>query len=89
MAVLGLLCCSRAFSNWGERRVLLSVCHVWASHCSGISCCGAPALDCGFSSCMEAESSQTRDYPALADRLLPTGPPGKSELYTLFLFMFT
>ena len=35
-------------------------------------------LDQGLNSC----------YPALTDRFLPTGPPGKSELYTLFLFMW-
>ena len=56
MAVLRLRCCSRAFSNWGEQRILLSVCDVWAFHWSGVSCCGAQALECGFSSCREGLS---------------------------------
>ena len=43
LAVLGLCCCEWAFSNCGEMR-LLSSCGTWAVHCSGFSCCGAPAL---------------------------------------------
>ena len=34
LAVLGLRCCTRAFSSCGEQ----------ASHCGGFSCCGAQAL---------------------------------------------
>ena len=41
MAALGLHCCTWAFSRdeWG-----LLCCGVWASHCSGFSCCRAWAL---------------------------------------------
>ena len=39
------------FSYWGKWG-LLSSCHVWASHCSGFSRCGAQAPGCvGFCSC--------------------------------------
>ena len=34
MAVLGLCCCTWAFSS----------CGAWASHCGGFCCCGARAL---------------------------------------------
>ena len=45
MAVLGL----SAAHSCGEQG--LSSLDVWASHCSGLSCCGARALGCGdFSS---------------------------------------
>ena len=43
MAVFGLCCCAWAFSicsEWG----LISGDSVWASHCSGLSCCRAQAL---------------------------------------------
>ena len=43
LAVLGLHCCTLAFSScseWG----LLSCCNVQASHCSGFSCWGTQAL---------------------------------------------
>ena len=36
MAALGLCCCAQAFSTL--------CCGVRASHCSGLSCCGARAL---------------------------------------------
>ena len=39
MAVLGLCCCSWAFSSCRERD-RCSSCDVRASHCSGFSCCG-------------------------------------------------
>ena len=44
LAVLGLCCCTQAFSScskWG----LLSKCMAWASHCSSFSCCRAWALE--------------------------------------------
>ena len=43
MAVLGLCCCSRAFSSCIEQE-LLSHCGAQTSHCDGFSCCGAQAL---------------------------------------------
>ena len=50
MAVLGLCCCTE-FSLVVASRGSLH-CGVWASHCSGLSCCGARALGRGsFSSC--------------------------------------
>ena len=51
MAVLGLRCCSWAFSSCSEHG-LLSSRGAWASYCGGFSCCGAWALAwTGFSSC--------------------------------------
>ena len=50
LAVLGLCCCARVFSSFGEQG-LLSRCSTPASHCSGFSCCRAQAPACtGFSS---------------------------------------
>ena len=43
LAVLGLCCCVRAFSSWGEQG-LLSRSIVQASHCGGFSYCRAPAF---------------------------------------------
>ena len=43
LAVLGLHCCTRAFSSCGERGAMLH-CGAWASHCGGFSCCGARTL---------------------------------------------
>ena len=36
MAVLGLCCCTQAFSSSHEQRLLC--CGAWASHCGGFSC---------------------------------------------------
>ena len=40
LAALGLQCCLRAFSSYGDQG-LLSSCGARASHCGGFSCCGA------------------------------------------------
>ena len=42
--MLGLHCYEQAFSSCGEWG-LLSICHEWASHCSGFSCCEAQGLE--------------------------------------------
>ena len=42
LAVLGLRCCTHAFSSCSERELLR--CGAGASHCGGFSCCGARAL---------------------------------------------
>ena len=44
LAAPGLFVCVRVLSSCGERG-LLSSCGSWASHCSGLSRCGAWALD--------------------------------------------
>ena len=45
IAVLGLRCCTWAFSSCGERGLLYSSrCSARASHCRGFSCCKAWAL---------------------------------------------
>ena len=44
LAALGFCCCTQAFSGCGEWG-LLSSCGAQTSHCSGISCRGARALD--------------------------------------------
>ena len=52
LGVLGLHCCSWAFSSCGEWGLLCS-CGAWLSHCDGFSSCRAQALGCvGFSSCV-------------------------------------
>ena len=45
LAVLGVRCCTQAFSCRGDL-VLLSTCGVQASHWGSFSCCGAWALGC-------------------------------------------
>ena len=50
LVALGLDCCAWAFSSCREWGLLFS-CGVWASHCSGFSCCRSQALGLlGFSS---------------------------------------
>ena len=48
--MLGLCCCTLAFSGCGEQG-LLSSCGAQASDCSGFSCCRAGALEHGLGSC--------------------------------------
>ena len=48
LAVLGLCCCTQAFSSCGEQGATLR-CGARASHCSGFSCCRAWALGMGAS----------------------------------------
>ena len=43
LAVLGVHCCAWAFTLWPAGATL--PCSVWASHCSGFSCCEAQSLD--------------------------------------------
>ena len=44
LAVLGLCCCTWAFSSWSEQEYcMVLLCHAQTSHCSGFSCCGARA----------------------------------------------
>ena len=57
LAALGLRCCAWTFSSCGEWGLLHF--SAWASHCSGLSSCGAQdigtwasvVLACGLSSC--------------------------------------
>ena len=42
MVVLGLCCCTQAFSSCGKWGLLFVAVHI--SHCDGPSCCGAGAL---------------------------------------------
>ena len=52
LAVLGLCCCTWAFSNCGEQE-LISSCGAQASHCVGFSCCDSCGilLDQGSNPC--------------------------------------
>ena len=51
LAVLGLCCCTRAFSSFSKWELLPS-CSAAASHCSAFSSCGAQSLKhSGFGSC--------------------------------------
>ena len=43
LSELGLCCCARAFSDFGEQ-CLLSSCSAWASHCGEFACGSAQAL---------------------------------------------
>ena len=90
IAVLGLHCCTWAFSRCSEQG-LPSSCDTGASHCGCFSCCGAWALKCGLSNCstwawlphgtwkLPGPGTEPM-FPALAGRFLTTGPPGKSTL---------
>ena len=49
LALLGLCCCTQAFSSCCEWKLLSSF-HTRASHCIDFSCCGAQALEYGLSS---------------------------------------
>ena len=54
LVMLGLCCCTWAFSSCSEQRLLSSFC-AWASHCNGFSCCRNCALErAGFRSCTGA-----------------------------------
>ena len=85
VAVLGLRCCTWAFSSWSQRG-LLSSCGAWASRGAG-SCCGALALGRMGSVVRHwlgcpVESPQTTErtrVPWTAGGFLTTGPPGKSK----------
>ena len=89
MAVLGLHCGTPPSSGCSKQG-LLSSCGVWASHCSGLSCCGAQAL--GYVSSTVVVHRLIRPVacgilvprpgtepmsPALAGGFLITGPPRK------------
>ena len=89
VSALGLCCYTPAFSSFGEKG-LLARCCVGASHCGGVSCCGAQALwHRGFSSCRGWAQLPCSMWnlpgpgieamsPAVAGRFLTTGPRGKS-----------
>ena len=93
LAVLGLCCCVRAFSSWGEQG-LLSRSIVQVSHCGGFSCCRAWApgmqalvavvhrLSCSESCGILVPQPRTEPmFPALAGWFLTTGPPGKCQIF--------
>ena len=63
LVVLGLYCCTRAFSSYGERGLLSSY-GVQASHRGGFSCSGAWAQQLQHADLValgHVESFQTRD----------------------------
>ena len=68
LVVLGLCCWAWTFCSWGERG-LLSICSMWTSHCSSLSCYGSRALGLqasvvvahGLSCPRHVGSSWTRD----------------------------
>ena len=92
---LGLHCCVWAFSCCSEWGLLL----LWnsGSRFSDFRICSSRALELRFSSCGPGLSCPTaRDLPgpriepmspALVDRFLTTGPPGKSKHYFLISTM--
>ena len=68
LAVLGLCCCTRAFSSCGER----VHCGARASHCGGFSCCGAWALG-AWASVVVARKISSCGLQALERRLSSCG----------------
>ena len=62
LALLGLCCCTRAFSS----------CGAWASHCGGFSCCGAQALG-AWASVVAARGLSSCGSRALERRLSSCG----------------
>ena len=98
MAVLGLRCCAWAFSicsEWG----LISGYGVWASHCSGLSCCRAQALGVWASVLRGARAYLLQDMwnisrpgikpvsPAPASRFSTAGPQGSPLIVMLFTIL--
>ena len=73
LAVLGLHCCTWAFSSCGKRG-LLSSCSAWSSHCDGFSC-GRAQLSCGMWNLPGPGIKPVS--PALAGGFFTTEPPGK------------
>ena len=88
VAVYRLCCCLWACSSCGKQGLLPS-CWVRSSHCGGFSC-GAQALGHAGSIVVHSLSCPAACgilvlrpkiepmFPSLTDRLLTTGPPGKS-----------
>ena len=88
MAVLGLHCCTQAFSSCGERGLLFVVaCGLQAR---GLSSCGSQALEPRLSSCGARAQLLCGMWdlpgpglepmsPALAGGFLTTVPPGKPK----------
>ena len=87
MVVLGLRFCARAFSSCGGRGATLH-CGARASHCRGLSCCGAqaPITERRLSSCGSRAQLLRGMWglprpglepvsPALAGGFLTTAPP--------------
>ena len=87
MAALGLCGRKKAFTSFGKWGPLSS----WgarSSHCHGFSCCGTQALGMwasvvvahggSCSTACEIGPGIEPMSPALADRFLITGPPGKT-----------
>ena len=92
MSVLGLHCCTQAFSSCGKQGY--SSCTAWASHCGGVSCCRAWALGVQAQQLgrMDLVAPGMWDLPGpgikpmsltLAGRFSTTGSPRKSWLYFL------
>ena len=96
LAVLGLLCCTRAFSSGSEGGVPLW-CSLQASHCSSFSSGGAQAVEqvgistCGpwawlFPSTWDLPGPEIEPVsPVLAGRFLTPGLPGKFPTMLLFI----
>ena len=91
LAALGLRCCARAFSSYGERgllfvvvrRLLIAVVFFLQSTGSrraGFSSCGSrPQLLCSM---WDLPGPGLKPVsPALAGGFLPTAPPGKSKVF--------
>ena len=89
LAVLGLRCCTQAFSSRSDRG-LLSGRGAWTPRCGGFSCCGAQALGAQASvlvahrlSCSEAHGifldHGSTSVPCLARRILNLWATGKAQ----------
>ena len=91
LAALVLHCCAWAYFSYNELGLISSYC-VWASHCSGFSCCKAKALGEWSSGVVAHGLSYSRrdmcNFPgpgielvstALTGGFLSTGPPEKPD----------
>ena len=98
--MLGLHCCAQAFASCREQGLLSSF-NAWASHSSGLLCCGVQSLGHpGFRICSTWAQLLCSMWglprpgiepvsPALQDRFLTTGPPRKPPVClfnTIFVF---
>ena len=90
MSVLGLHCCTQAFSSCGTRG-LLSSCCAQVSHCRGFSCFRAQVsvvVVQRLGSMMSLPGPGIEPWPpGLAGRTFTTVPPGKPN--TLLLIILT
>ena len=74
LAVLGLHCLTDlSLSILAVSEAAFFSCGVWASHCSGLSCCGAQVLGCTYVHSIWAQQLRLQGPRTQAQELLSTG----------------